>query len=89
MAGAEAAQVYVGKPMLPGALQDAPDWLKGFQKIALKPTAKGHIHIDLNARAFAYWDVISHGWKIAPGTYQILVGSSSRDIRLKGAVVIR
>ena len=89
VAGAEAAQVYVGKPALPAGLKDAPDWLKGFQKITLKPGAKGHVHFDLNARAFSYWDVASHGWKIAPGAYTILAGSSSRDIRLRDTVVIR
>jgi beta-glucosidase len=89
VAGAEAAQVYVGKPALPGGLKEPPDWLKGFQKITLAPGAKGHVHLDLNARAFSYWDATAHGWKIAPGTYTILAGSSSRDIRLRGAVMIR
>ena len=86
VAGAEVAQVYVGKPALPGGLQEPPDWLKGFQKIMLNPSQKGHVHIDLNARAFSYWDVTTHGWKIAPGAYKILAGSSSRDIRLQGEV---
>ncbi len=89
VAGAEVAQVYVGKPTLPGGLQEPPDWLKGFQKIKLTPGQKGHVHIDLNARAFSYWDVAAHSWKIAPGTYKILVGSSSRDIRLQGAVILK
>jgi beta-glucosidase len=89
VAGAEAAQVYVGKPALPDGLKEPPDWLKGFQKIMLAPGAKGHVHLDLNARAFSYWDATAHGWKIAPGTYTILAGSSSRDIRLRGAVVIQ
>jgi beta-glucosidase len=74
---------------LPAGLKDAPDWLKGFQKITLQPGIKGHVHLDLNARAFSYWDVASHAWKIAPGTYTILAGSSSRDIRLRGTVIIQ
>jgi beta-glucosidase len=37
----------------------------------------------LDSRAFSYWDVSSHAWKIAPGTYQVTIGSSSRDIRLQ------
>ena len=88
VAGAEAAQVYVGKPMLPNGLVEPPDWLKGVQKIELKPDEKGHVHIELNARAFSYWDVTTHDWKIEPGIYKIFVGSSSRDIRLKGTVVL-
>jgi beta-glucosidase len=88
VSGAEVAQVYVGKPALPGGLQEPPDWLKGFQKLLLEPAASGHLHLVLDARAFSYWDVASHGWKIAPGTYKILVGSSSRDIRLRGTVTL-
>lgn len=89
VAGDEVAQVYVGKPALPGGLEEPPDWLKGFQKVKLTPSQKGHVHIDLDSRAFSYWDVASHNWKIAPGTYKILAGSSSRDIRLQGQLNIR
>lgn len=89
MQGAEVAQVYVGKPILPGGLQDPPDWLKGFQKVDLKPSQKEHVHLDLDSRAFAYWDVTTHAWKIASGTYKILIGSSSRDIRLQSAVTLQ
>jgi beta-glucosidase len=78
--GAEATQVYVGKPALPDGLVEPPDWLKAAEK--------GHIHLMLNARAFSYWDVTTHEWKITPGTYKILVGSSSRDIRLQSTVTI-
>ena len=88
VAGAEAAQVYVGKPSLPNGLKDAPDWLKGVQKVSLNPAETKHVHLDLNARAFSYWDVTSHSWRIAPGDYRILVGSTSRDIRLRGTTAI-
>jgi unsaturated rhamnogalacturonyl hydrolase len=42
----------------------------------------------LDGRAVSYWDSKTHGWAIAPGTYQILVGSSSRDIRLNGSLTL-
>ena len=38
----------------------------------------------LDARSLSYWDVKSHAWVVAPGTYQIMLGASSRDIRLQG-----
>jgi beta-glucosidase len=58
------------------------------QKVSLNPAETKHVHLDLNARAFSYWDVTSHSWRIAPGDYRILVGSTSRDIRLRGTTAI-
>ena len=72
--GAEAAQVYVGKPTLPNGLMDPPDWLKGIQKVSIEPGELKHVHIDLDSRAFSYWDVRTHGWKIEPGAYQFWLG---------------
>jgi beta-glucosidase len=87
VAGSEAVQVYVGMPSTTSVAQP-PKQLKGFQKVQLLPSETGHIHVDLNSRAFAYWDTVSHSWMVAAGTYPILVGSSSRDIRLQGQVTI-
>ncbi|HTC93913.1 MAG TPA: glycoside hydrolase family 3 C-terminal domain-containing protein [Terriglobales bacterium] len=86
VAGAEVGQVYVGIPSV--AVSEPPKWLKGFQRISLTPGQTGHAHLLLDMRSFAYWDVNSHSWKVAPGTYQIVVGASSRDIRLQGQISI-
>ena len=40
--------------------------------------------VRLTRRAFAYWDSAAKKWRVTPGLYRILVGSSSRDIRLHG-----
>jgi len=88
VAGSEVAQIYVHKPALPNNLPDAPQWLKGFQKVAVTPGQAGHVHVVLNLRSFAYWDVNAHAWVVVPGSYSIFVGSSSRDIRLLGQVTI-
>jgi beta-glucosidase len=88
VAGSEAAQIYVGKPALPNGLPDAPQWLKGFQKVTVTPGQTGHVHVVLNLRSFAYWDATTHAWLVAPGNYSIYIGSSSRDIRLTGQVTI-
>ncbi len=85
-AGAEVAQLYVG---IPGtAVPQPPKALKGFAKLPLEPGQTKHVHLTLDSRAFSYWDVNSHGWKIAPGEYKIMIGSSSRDIRLNGQLAI-
>ncbi len=86
VAGAEVAQVYVGIPST--AVPEPPKWLKGFQKISLTPGQTSAVQVTLNMRSFAYWDVTSESWKVAPGTYQIMVGDSSRNIELQSPVTI-
>lgn len=84
--GAEVAQLYVGMPST--AVEEPPQWLKGFTKLSLPAGQKGHVRLTLDSRAFAYWDVKSHSWQVAPGEYYIMVGSSSRDIRLQGQITL-
>lgn len=83
LAGAEVVQLYVGMPSI-SAVPQPPKQLKGFQKVALNAGKKAHVHIVLDARSLSYWDVKRHAWVVAPGTYQIMLGASSRDIRLQG-----
>ena len=87
-AGAEVAQVYVGLPSLPGVPQP-PRQLKGFARVQVVPGQTTHARVTLDPRAFSYWDVGTHAWKVAPGIYPISVGSSSRDLRLDGHVTVQ
>ena len=41
-----------------------------------------------NSVGLSYWDVQAHDWKVAPGDYPILIGSSSEDIRLRDQVYL-
>ncbi len=77
-AGAETAQVYVGQPAAAG---EPPRVLGGYGKVFLQPGASKLVSVSLPPRAFAHWDA-AKGWTVAGGTYRLLVGSSSRDIRL-------
>jgi beta-glucosidase len=77
-AGGEAAQVYVAAPAAAG---EPPKQLKGYQKVFLQPGQATGVTVPLDSRAFAQWDTTEHTWLVTPGTYEILVGSSSRDIR--------
>ncbi len=81
-AGAEVAQVYVqeASPSLPRPLKE----LKGFKKVFLQPGEKQKTSITLDRNAFAHYDADKKGWVADKGAYKILVGSSSRDIRLDG-----
>jgi beta-glucosidase len=84
--GKEAAQVYLGQE---GATVFRPEKeLKGFSKIDLAPGETKEIKVRLDRRSFAVWDQGKPGWTVESGTYQIMVGASSRDIRLRGSVTI-
>jgi hypothetical protein len=62
--------------------------LKRFQKVYLNPGDTTHVQFLLDAPSLSYWDITTHNWLVAPGAYQIMVGSSSRDTRLKGRIVV-
>jgi beta-glucosidase len=44
------------------------------------------VSIQLDEHAFSYYDQDRHAWVMEPGYFEIEVGSSSRDIRLKGSL---
>jgi beta-glucosidase len=89
--GATVAQLYVRPPA--NAAVDRVDRpvqeLKGFARVDLKPGETQHITIPLNARSFAHWDVATHSWKVIPGTYEIAIGRSSRDIATVATVEVK
>ena len=90
--GAEVAQVYIGQPSFvsPNARPEPPKQLKGFQKVLLDPGQTQHVIVNPDPRAYSYWDVASHSWQVYPGYFvQVLVGSSSRDIRLRGTTTFQ
>jgi beta-glucosidase len=80
-AGAEVAELYIHQdhPSLSRPLKE----LKGFTKIFLKPGEKKTVSIPLDNRSFAFYDPAKTGWVSEAGDFKILVGSSSRDIRLQ------
>ena len=81
-AGAEVAEIYV-QPVNPSVFRPVKE-LKGFKKVFLQPGERQKVSVTLDQSAFAYYDVNQKGWVAEKGEYKILVGSSSRDIRLNG-----
>ena len=85
-AGAEVVQLYVAKP-------DAKVFrpvkeLKGFTKVQLEAGESKTVTIPLDDKAFRYWNVATDRWEVEGGSYQLLVGASSADIRLTAAVTV-
>jgi beta-glucosidase len=86
-AGADVVELYVGIPST-HAVPEPPKQLKGFERLELNPGETGRANFELGAPSFAYWDVHTHGWMVAPGTYRIMVGSSSRETQLQGTIEV-
>lgn len=82
VAGAEVVQVYVHDEE--SALERPEKELKAFEKVFLEPGQTTGVSIELKNDAFSYYDDTQNKWVLEPGKFKILVGSSSRDIRLTG-----
>jgi beta-glucosidase len=78
--GSEVAQVYLGDQT--NSVQRPPKELKEFAKIKLQPGETKRVSLDLDRRAFSYWDSSAHQWKLAIGIHHVSIGASSRDIRM-------
>ncbi len=85
-AGAEVAQLYVAakQPTVERPVRE----LKGFAKVFLLPGETKQASLNLDRRSFAYFDARAAQWKTDPGKYEISIGSSSRDLRIKKALEI-
>ena len=85
-AGAEVVQLYVAKPDAK-VFRPAKE-LKGFTKVQLEAGESKTVTIPLDDKAFRYWNVKTDRWEVEGGSYQLLVGASSADIRLTAAVTV-
>jgi beta-glucosidase len=84
--GDEVPQVYVHKR---GASITVPiNQLKRFQRITLAPGEKKALTFRIPASELSFYDVKTNDFKTEPGTWEIQVGSSSKDIRLKKTLTI-
>lgn len=77
-AGAQVIQLYVQDVK---ASVDRPvKELKAFQKVFLQPGETQTVTLSLNERAFQFYDEATHSWKAEPGKFNLLIGTSSKDI---------
>lgn len=82
--GSEVAQVYVGAPEHPPVAMP-PQALAGFARLSLAPGERRTVTITVDARALSYWSDATHAW-VRVAARPVFVGSSSRDIRLRGVL---
>lgn len=82
--GKEIVQLYVSD--LTGAARRPVRELKGYEKVSLLPGETKTVHFTLDYRSFAWYNENIRDWYAASGDYEILIGASSRDLRLTGKV---
>jgi beta-glucosidase len=86
VSGKEIVQVYVHDQE--SRLQRPYKELKGFAKVALEPGETKTVTVELDARAFAYYDTAFKQWVTEGGDFDILIGRSAADIVLKATVTM-
>lgn len=81
--GTAVPQLYLGLPDPRAEVKQPPRQLKGFRSVQLDPGEIKRVTFPLNPRALSYW---ASGWRIAAGCYDVMVGSSSRNITGTGTL---
>ena len=87
IAGAETAQLYVSKPK--SAVERPEKELKAFQKVFLQPSKAETVTLRVPVKSLAYYDETKGGWTVEPGTYNLLLASSSQDIKGEASVEVK
>ncbi len=84
--GAEVVQFYVAAPKSP--VKRPIKELVGFKRVELNPGESRNIAFELpyNAHALWYWHESSRKFVLQPGELRLMIGSSSRDIHLRGQI---
>ncbi len=86
-AGAEVVQLYVhdGHAKIDRPVHE----LKGFERIELKPGEAKTVEFQLDRAALSYWNPATKSWQADPGMFEVQVGASSRDIRLRAPLELK
>ncbi len=87
VSGSEVVQVYAGE--LPTDIDTPAKQLAGFEKVELEPGKQKRVKMELDPKAFSYWDEENDEWVTPSGEIPIYVGSSSEDIQLETSVTIK
>lgn len=82
VSAAEIPQLYVEIPTAPKSQ------LRGFEKVKLEAGESKTATFSLKRRDLSIWDVATQQWRLQKGSYPIVVGASSRDVKLTGSLEI-
>jgi beta-glucosidase len=81
-AGDEVVQVYI-HDLATGGVARPIRQLAAFKRVPLKAGERRKLTLSIAPRDLAYWDVLTKAWVLDPGRFEVMVGGSSADIRLK------
>jgi beta-glucosidase len=84
--GTETVQVYVADPV--ATVHRPEQELRAFTRVHLEPGESRTVSLVLDRRAFAFWHTGLGGWVIEAGTFDVRVGASSRDVRLRTSIAL-
>jgi beta-glucosidase len=82
--GCEVAQLYL---RCADQAAEPPCQLKGFQRVHLAAGERRDVTFTLNSMDLAAWSDPA-GWMVHPGSYEVLIGASSADVRLSASVEV-
>ena len=86
-AGAEVVQLYIHD--VHSKIDRPVHELKGFERVELQPGETKTVHFVVDRTALSYWSPEEKTWVAEPGEFEVQIGASSRDIRLKGTLNLR
>ena len=86
IAGSEVIQLYVKD--VASTIYRPEKELKRFDKIFLLPNEEKIVTFTLDKRAFAYYNININDWHVESGGFEILIGASSRDIKLSNVILV-
>jgi beta-glucosidase len=83
--GTEIAQIYASLPIAAG---EPPKRLIGWTRVELAPGETKQVSISVDHDRLTIFDEASDGWKLVPGSYNVLAGGSSQDLPLHQQVTL-
>lgn len=85
-AGAEVAQLYVGKQS--DTVFRPIRELKGFARVTLEPGEKKDVHIAFDDKTFRFFDTRTNTWEVETGVYQIMIGKDAESMVLQEKISV-
>jgi beta-glucosidase len=84
LAGDEVVQLYVRD--VEASVKRPKKQLMGFERISLRPGETRSVSFTVSPDRLAFWDEKRQAWIVEPGAFEVMVGSSSADVRLKAEI---